>query len=141
MGYIVDLPGFGYAKAPQQQRQQWSDFMDEYLRKRETLRVVFHLVDARLGPTEEDGKIMQKIGRFVGSQGKKNHAKYVVLLTKGDKNVKNASSKKPGRVSKSVEEQLRLAMQQNGVGYAPVVLTSAETKLGRDAVWKYLRLA
>jgi len=139
--YIVDLPGFGYAKAPQQQRQQWSDFMDEYLQQRETLRVVFHLVDARLGPTDEDGKIMQKIGRFVGSDEKKNHAKYVVILTKSDKNVKNAGSKNPGRVSKSVEERLRLSMQQNGVGYAPVVLTSSETRLGRDEVWKYLKLA
>lgn len=34
--YIVDLPGFGFAKVPQQQRQEWSDFMDEYLRKRES---------------------------------------------------------------------------------------------------------
>ena len=34
--YIVNLPGFGFAKVPQQQRQQWSDFMDEYLLERES---------------------------------------------------------------------------------------------------------
>ena len=34
--YIVDLPGFGFAKVPQKQRQEWSDFMDEYLTKRES---------------------------------------------------------------------------------------------------------
>ena len=36
--YMVDLPGFGFAKVPQQQRQQWSDFMSEYLQKRESER-------------------------------------------------------------------------------------------------------
>ena len=34
--YIVDLPGFGFAKVPQQQRQEWSDFMDEYLQQRKS---------------------------------------------------------------------------------------------------------
>lgn len=139
--YIVDLPGFGFAKVPQQQRQHWSDFMDEYLRLRPNLRVVFHLIDARHGPTEEDGRIMRKVGTILGGEGTMNHAKYVVVLTKGDKNVKNASSKNPGTVARAVEEQLRQTMEQNGVGYAPVVLTSSETRLGRDEVWKYLKLA
>ena len=139
--YIVDLPGFGFAKVPQQQRERWSDFMDEYLQLRSNLRVVFHLIDARHGPTDEDGKIMRKVGTILGGEGTMNHAKYVVVLTKGDKNVKNASSKNPGKVSRAVEEQLRQTMEQNGVGYAPVVLTSSETRLGRDEVWKYLKLA
>jgi len=138
--YIVDLPGFGFAKVPQKQRQQWSDFMDEYLQYRATLRVVFHLIDARHGPTEEDGKIMQRVGRLLGNQ--QNRAKYVVILTKADKNVKGATlEKNPGKVTKSVLSKVVETMNTNRVGYAPIVLTSAETKLGRDEVWKYLRLA
>ena len=167
--YIVDLPGFGFAKVPQKQRQEWSDFMDEYLTKRESerldfllilyyptanllfmlsmilslaLRVIFHLVDARIGPTDEDAKIMQKVGSIIGSKQQRNHAKYVIILTKADKNVKSASSEKnPGKVSESVRNKLIETMKANQVGYAPIVVTSAETRLGRDEVWKYLRLA
>ncbi|KAL7551254.1 hypothetical protein ACHAWF_014444 [Thalassiosira exigua] len=140
--YIVDLPGFGFAKVPQQQRQQWSDFMDEYLQQRETLRVIFHLIDARHGPTEEDGRIMRQVGRIIGSQQQKNNAKYVIVLTKADKNVKGANSEKnPGKVTESVRDKLINTMKANQVGFAPIVLTSAETRLGRDEVWKYLRLA
>jgi len=141
--YIVDLPGFGYAKVPQQQKQEWSDFMDEYLLKRSTLRVVFHLIDARHGPTDEDVKIMQKVGTIMGSkEQRRNKAKYVIILTKADKNVKGANSEKnPGKVAESVRDKLIDTMKANKVGFAPVVLTSAETRLGRDEVWKYLRLA
>jgi GTP-binding protein EngB required for normal cell division len=140
--YIVDLPGFGFAKVTQQLRQEWSDFMEEYIEQRETLRVIFHLIDARHGPTDEDGKIMQKVGSILGSDRQRNHAKYVIILTKADKNVKGANSQKnPGKVSQSVRERLVNTMNANGVGYAPIVLTSAETRLGRDEVWKYLRLA
>ena len=165
----MDLPGFGFAKVPQKQRQDWSDFMDEYLTKRESerldfllilyypaanllfmlpmilslaLRVIFHLVDARIGPTDEDAKIMQKVGSIIGSKQQRNHAKYVIILTKADKNVKSASSEKnPGKVSESVRNKLIETMKANQVGYAPIVVTSAETRLGRDEVWKYLRLA
>jgi len=141
--YIVNLPGFGFAKVPQQQRQQWSDFMDEYLLERETLRVVFHLIDARHGPTDEDVKIMHKVGTIMRNTDKKqNNAKYVIILTKADKNVKGANSEKnPGKVAESVRDMLVDTMKANGVGYAPIVVTSAETRLGRDEVWKYLRLA
>ena len=79
---------------------------------------------------------------MMGSEQRRNNAKYVVILTKGDKNVKGANSEKnPGTVSESVQEKLAETMRANGVGYAPVVLISAETRLGRDEVWKYLRLA
>ncbi|KAL7532880.1 hypothetical protein ACHAXR_006650 [Thalassiosira sp. AJA248-18] len=140
--YIVDLPGFGFAKVPQQQRQQWSDFMDKYFLQRETLRVIFHLIDARHGPTDEDCKIMQKVSTIIGSKEQQNNAKYIIILTKADKNVKNASSQRnPGKVTESVRDKLVDTMKANGVGYAPIVLTSAETRLGRDEVWKYLRLA
>ena len=106
------------------------------------LRVIFHLVDARIGPTDEDAKIMQKVGSIIGSKQQRNHAKYVIILTKADNNVKSASSEKnPGKVSESVRNKLVETMKANQVGYALMVVTSAETRLGRDEVWKYLRLA
>ena len=51
------------------------------------------------------------------------------------------SEKNPGKVSNRVWEKLLETMKANRVGYAPIVLTSANTRLGRDEVWKYLRLA
>jgi len=68
--------------------------MDEYLQERETLQAVFHLIDARHGPTDEDIKIMQKVGTILGAkqQAKEHCAKYIIILTKADKNVKNAKT-------------------------------------------------
>ena len=134
--YIVDLPGFGYAKVPEKQRQQWSDFMRQYISDRTNLRVLFHLVDARHGPTDEDKAIMKQVGEDLPS-----YATYVVVLTKADKNVKGASTKNPGKVSGHLLEQLRSTMKESGVGSAPVLLSSSETKLGRDNLWRYVRRA
>eukprot|EP00521_Asterionellopsis_glacialis_P008654 CAMPEP_0195286802 /NCGR_PEP_ID=MMETSP0707-20130614/4124_1 /TAXON_ID=33640 /ORGANISM="Asterionellopsis glacialis, Strain CCMP134" /LENGTH=548 /DNA_ID=CAMNT_0040346491 /DNA_START=130 /DNA_END=1774 /DNA_ORIENTATION=- len=128
--YIVDLPGFGFAKVPQQQRQQWSDFLETYISTRKSLKVVFHLVDARHGPIDEDMRIMKQIGTSLP-----RGISYVVVLTKADKNVKGPNSKNSGKVSRDVMGKLRDTMRQNKVGNAPVILTSSETKLGRDDIW------
>jgi GTP-binding protein len=134
--YIVDVPGFGYAKVPEHLKKNWAEFMKEYISKRETLKVLFHLVDGRHGPSAEDASIMKQISESLPSR-----ATYVVLLTKADKNVKSASTTNSGKVSSDVMNRLRDAMKENGVGNAPVILTSAETKLGRDDIWRFLKLA
>ena len=134
--YLVDLPGFGFARAPENVRQDWARFMAQYLSSRRTLRVVFHLVDGRHGPISEDATIMRQVADSLP----KNVA-YVVVLTKADKNVKGASKKRPGQVSKDVMNLLRETMRENKVGNAPVIVTSAETKLGRDDLWRYLKHA
>lgn len=131
---IADLPGFGFAKVPEAQRNAWSEFMSEYLHERKNLRVVFHLVDSRHGPTEEDRKIMKQVSENLNPK-----TNYVVVLTKADKNIKGGAG--IGKVSKNVMEDLRTAMNDNGVGKRPVILSSSNTKLGRDDLWRYLRLA
>ena len=142
--YIVDLPGFGFAKVPEKQRQEWSDFMKEYLATRKSLKVVFHLVDGRHGPIDEDSRIMKHVGENLPK-----HVSYVVVLTKADKNVKGVNSKTTsnknasslGKVSQDVIQSVRETMKSNKVGNAPIILTSSTTKLGRDDIWRYLRLA
>ena len=129
--FIVDMPGFGYAEVPQQQRQKWSDFMQTYVSKRDNLRVVFHLVDSRHGPSADDERIMSEIGSVV-----REKISYVIVSTKSDKNGSGA-----GRVSNSVMDSLRVAMQNADIKNSPVLLTSAETKLGRDDIWRYLKKA
>ena len=133
----MDLPGFGFAKVPDHIRRDWSEFMSQYIAARTTLRVLFHLVDARHGPTEEDSKIMKLVGDVLPKR-----VTYVVVLTKADKNVKGTTTKKQaGKVTDEVMQKLRDTMNLNRVGYAPVILTSAETKLGRDDLWRFLRRA
>ena len=138
--YIVDLPGFGFAKVPEAQRQEWSEFMKEYLANRKTLKVVFHLVDGRHGPIDEDSNIMKHVGENLPK-----HVIYVVVLTKADKNVKNVNSKNRnlplGKVSPNIIRSVRETMKANKVGNAPIIATSSTTKLGRDDIWRYLRLA
>jgi len=137
---IADLPGFGFAKVPQQQRKAWAQFMAQYLATRTNLRVVFHLVDSRIGATDEDEKIMKQVSAQLPKA-----VNYVVVLTKADKNIKGANKGgnmvAAGKVSQDVMAQLREAMNRNGVGKRPVILTSSNTKLGRDDLWRYLRLA
>ena len=134
--FIVDVPGLGFAKVPDKQKQEWSSFLSEYVSNRQTLKVLFHLIDARHGPLEEDKNIMAQIGNTLPKG-----VKYVVVLTKADKNVKGPSSQNSGKVSKSVLNKVREAMKANGVGNAPTILTSAQTKLGRDSIWRYMSLA
>ena len=52
--YFVDLPGYGYAKVPRKVKAEWARVMTAYLRGREPLRLVVHLVDARHKPTDKD---------------------------------------------------------------------------------------
>ena len=56
--YFVDLPGYGYAKVPQGVKTEWSRVMTAYLRKREPLRLVVQLLDARHIPTERDHEML-----------------------------------------------------------------------------------
>ena len=134
--YLVDLPGFGFAKVPEEQRRRWSVFMEQYLTSRPNLRVLFHLVDARHGPTEEDERVMALVGRVLPRQ-----VRYVVVLTKADKNTKSRK-RNAGRVSRTVLEDLRATLKAHRLGHnTPVLLSSAESKLGRDDLWRYLRLA
>jgi GTP-binding protein len=135
--YLVDLPGFGYARVPEKQRRAWIEFMAEYLSERRTLRVVFHLIDGRIGPTEDDAETMKRVGAGL----KHSAAQYVVVLTKADKNVKGSIKKDSGRVSRDLLQGLRQTMNDNGIGKAPIIVTSAETKLGRDDIWRYLKIA
>jgi GTP-binding protein EngB required for normal cell division len=94
------------------------------------------LIDARHGPTQEDGNIMQQMGEILPKC-----VKYVIVLTKADKNVKGPSQTNTGKVSEDVMDLVTKAMEKNNVRNSPVVLTSAETKLGRDVMWKYMKLA
>ena len=75
--YVVDLPGYGYAKAPEKVRRAWAGWIGEYLKERESLRGVVLLVDARHPGLEADSDMAS----FLRSLGKP----YIIALTKSDK--------------------------------------------------------
>ncbi len=119
--YLVDLPGFGYAKVSQAERDRWAVLIMRYLNERAPLRVVFHLVDSRHGLTGLDQEVVAMM--------KGAPVPYVILLTKSDKLSGNGRNKSKAQVEK--------ALLDRGME-VPVIPTSAETKLGLDAVWKWI---
>ena len=74
---IVDMPGYGYAKAPKPKVRAWTKLIHQYLTGRATLRRVYVLVDSRHGPKDNDLSVMNELDRAAVS--------YQVVLTKVDK--------------------------------------------------------
>ena len=75
--YLVDLPGYGYAKVAQTERQKWALMIDGYLLNRENLRCTFVLVDSRIEPQKIDLEFMEKLGA--------NGLPFCIVFTKTDK--------------------------------------------------------
>lgn len=121
--YLVDLPGYGYAKVSKAQRAKWMQLIGRYVTERESLGVVFHLIDSRHPPTKLDEELLALL--------RGGPVPYVLLLTKADKLGKNQQRSRAAQLKK------RLA----GMGLdLPVVLTSAEEKEGAEEIWKWVRL-
>ena len=74
---IVDMPGYGFAKAPEDKVRQWTRLIHQYLTGRATLRRVYVLVDGRHGPKDNDISVMNELDRAAVS--------YQVVMTKADK--------------------------------------------------------
>ena len=119
--YLVDLPGYGYAKVARTERERWGRFIGRYLQERAPLRVVFHLVDSRHPPTSLDRDIMVWM--------RESPASYVIALTKADKLSGNGRAKSVRSVEKALEP---LAME------VPIVLTSAQDGRGRDELLSWI---
>lgn len=75
--YLVDMPGYGYAKVSKSQKDEWNKLIRSYLKGRDTLRCVFILVDARHGLKESDTELMSMLDEAAVS--------YRIILTKTDK--------------------------------------------------------
>ena len=90
---LVDLPGFGYAKAARKDARRWAGLARDYLRGRRTLRRVFLLVDSRHGLKEIDGEVMAMLDRSA--------VNYQIVLTKSDKVKPTEAEVKKPAASKS----------------------------------------
>ncbi len=113
--YFVDLPGYGYAKVSKTMRSDWGKMAEEYLSKREALRLFIQLVDARHKPTELDKQLNEWL---VFHQ--KNH---LIVATKAD----NLSNNKLNKSLQEIEQALP---------ESKIIAYSATTGKGRDALWR-----
>ena len=76
-GTLVDLPGYGYAKVPSRIRREWPEMIEGYLLERESLVMVFILVDGEIGPTPLDTQMLAWL--------RENEVPHTVVATKMDK--------------------------------------------------------
>ena len=109
--FLVDLPGYGYARAPDATRDSWSRLIDWYLGRSGYVRGVVHLVDARHAPTEHDHRMVG----YLAELGLPS----VVVLTKVDKLKKTARTDAVSRALKDLgldEEQLVPFSSKTGEG-------------------------
>lgn len=112
--YLVDLPGYGFAKAPVAVVARWQQLLKAYLAGRPSLRRAFVLIDARHGVKPVDGEILGLLDRAA--------VPFQTVLTKTDK-------LKRGDLE-AVLAQVRAALQRHPAAYPELVATSAETGEG-----------
>ena len=138
--YLVDVPGLGYAEVPAKARADWASFLEVYLKERNNIGVVFHLIDSRHGPTPVDRDIWTMLHRATEVRAADPDAPplpFAIVLTKADKR----SAKVALPTKSALRDELRTLFGDDAANNVPILVTSAETRRGRDAMWRYLRLA
>jgi GTP-binding protein len=120
--YLVDLPGYGYAKVGRASRNLWEKMIADYLSMRPNLMSTFILLDSRLELQENDRKVINWFGD--------NSLPFVLVLTKTDKLT-------AGQV-KSNLQVLRNKLLEEWEELPPVILTSAVDRSGRQEILDYI---
>ena len=116
--YLVDLPGYGYAQAPEKQVKSWNALVFTYLKGRPTLRRVFLLIDSRHGVTKKDEEVMTMLDKAA--------VVFQVIMTKCDKPNKTELTKNRAAVE--------AAIKKHTAAYPEVIVTSSQKDIGLDEV-------
>ncbi len=116
--YLVDLPGYGYARTSKANRGEWERFIRYYLRNRESLQCVFVLIDSRVEPQKNDIDFCN----WLGETG----IPFLLIFTKADK---QSAVKTDQTVAKFRKELLKSFEE-----VPKIFITSSENTLGREAV-------
>ena len=116
--YLVDLPGYGYAQAPEAQVKQWQKVIFAYLQGRPNLKRVFLLIDSRHGIKKIDREIMEMLDKAAVT--------YQIVLTKTDKI-------SPAALMQILAET-EAETAKHAAAYVRVLTTSSEKKTGIDAL-------
>lgn len=116
--YFVDLPGYGYAKAPKSEVEKWGTMIENYLTKRPQLKAIVLLIDIRHTPAKNDLIMYDFL----------NHYNYdtIIVLTKADKLTRNELNKNVAIIKKAL----------NLHGNQIVIPFSSEKKVGKTELWE-----
>ncbi len=118
--YIVDLPGYGYAKVSKEVSAKWGTMIENYLHTSQQLAMVFLLIDIRHKPTENDVQMY----RWILSNG----FSPVIVATKADKIKRSQLQKQIQLIQKTLKV----------IEGVPIVPFSAVTKAGREEIWELI---
>lgn len=118
--YLVDVPGYGFAKVSKKQREEFGVMIEEYLTTRQPLKGVVILVDGRHAPSEDDISMYQFVSYY--------HIPTLIVATKMDKVKRNQWNKSISQVTKTMGINQTDNLQ----------LFSSETKYGKDEVWDWI---
>lgn len=118
--YMVDLPGYGYAKTAKETQAKWMKMIDRYLTTSKALRVIFLLIDIRHEPTSKDVETYERLF--------KRGFNPLIIVTKADKIKKNTRSKNISLIKK------KLGVSED----TPIIPFSSVTKEGKDEIWEYI---
>ena len=120
--YLVDLPGYGYAKVSKQSKKTFQQFITDYFKKRRELVCAFVLVDIRHEPQKIDLEFMQWLGE--------NAIPFAIVFTKADK-----------LTEKQIQEHVtsyREILLQQWEEMPPYFITSSENRLGKEDLLSYI---
>lgn len=118
--YLVDLPGYGYAKVSKEVAAKWMKMIERYLNTSQCLRVVFLLIDIRHDPSAKDVEMY----RMLTQKG----LNPLIIATKADKISKMARQKNVAQIRRKLEV----------VEGTPIIPFSAQTKEGKEEIWEYI---
>ena len=119
--YLVDLPGYGYAKRSQESKRGWSSLTEDYFVKNpsaDAIKLVIQLIDIRTGPTDDD---IMMINFLID-----NGVKFIVVATKTDKLSKT-------QLANSLNDLQKEYFEGTGIEIIPF---SSVSRVGKDEVWK-----
>ena len=119
--YLVDLPGYGYAKRSQESKRGWSSLTEDYFVKNpsaDAIKLVIQLIDIRTGPTDDD---IMMINFLID-----NGVKFIVVATKTDKLSKT-------RLANALDDLQKEYFEGTGIEIIPF---SSVSRVGKDEVWK-----
>ncbi len=117
---FVDLPGYGFAKVSLAMKKSWGPMIETYLKERKHLRLVVLILDMRRDPSEEDLSLARWLSYY--------HRPVVFILTKADKLSKNQTLVRVRKIREALE----------GDNDVEIILFSAKTGLGKEAIWRKL---
>ena len=120
--YVVDLPGYGFAKVSQAQRASWEKMIENYMRQRTNLVTVFVLVDSRHEPQEIDLAFLRKLGEW--------QVPFNIIFTKADKSTQREAAKNARQFVNAMKEEWEFIPR--------TFMTSSVKFLGRRDMLSYI---